>query len=192
MAERYVAEPHDEYEDERWRVKDTLTGLYTSGHEGPDAMASAHDLAQRRSEQWAAELKLAHEEAFMEEWRRNPPPSSRYQVVSDWYATLVVDEVDNRVVAQSRGDTRKKWAEGIAARLNEADARRADHERRKQRYGTCTSRRWYLERYRFGWWPVRSRCSWPADHQGFSKWHCAEDTTERVWEVADEEREGWE
>jgi hypothetical protein len=112
--------------------------------------------------------------------------SQRYRVVADWHGRMIVDDVGRRVIASGfRNDlaSRDRLAE-MCERLNTADARRADHARRIAEHGVCTSWRVYFE----GWLPRVSRCSWPADHVEGSKWHCAEDTTERVWLVKDRER----
>jgi hypothetical protein len=75
------------------------------------------------------------------------------------------------------------WETEHGACLSDAERLR-NHELRRSRYGTCRSWRVYWERWR----PMISRCAWPADHVRFSKWHCAEDTTSRVWEVSEHER----
>jgi hypothetical protein len=182
LTERYVAEPRD---DDYWMVKDRLTGRYESGHEGTEAMLDAHTYARHLNDGHRAEVNRAHEEALAYHRRLYPPPSIRYRVVCDWYATLIVDELDGRVAAEGfKGEEGLARAKELCASLNADDTRRADHERRKIRYGTCRSWRVYWERWR----PVISRCSWPADHVEFTRWHCSEDTTGRVWEVAEHER----
>jgi hypothetical protein len=131
------------------------------------------------------EVREAHEQAIAYHLRLYPPPSTRYQVVSDWYATLVTDELEGRVVAEGfKGDEGKAHASEIADKLNADDTRRADHERRKARYGPCRSWRIHWARWR----PVISRCTWPADHVEFTRWHCSEDTTGRIWQVGEHER----
>lgn len=35
------------------------------------------------------------------------------------------------------------------------------------------------------------RCSWKAEHAGYSKWHCAESSTGHIWYVRDRERARW-